>query len=74
MYFAARIEKSAINTLYREMNSYRQRAGAAALTSDTKMEEIMGRAGCSITRGHGHDTKDVNLRSIFLHRYLNVTS
>jgi len=64
---AAKIEKSAIDSLYRDMNRYRQSAGAAALTPDTKMEEIMGRTGCSITRGHGHNTYSVNLSSIFLH-------
>ena len=52
-----------MDNLYQDMNDYRRKAGAAPLTRDYGMEEIMGNAGCSITKGHGHNTKEVNLPS-----------
>jgi len=68
-YPQADVENTAVDNLYQDMNDYRRKAGAAPLTRDYGMEEIMGNAGCSITKGHGHNTKEEGQNYAFRSAY-----
>ena len=47
---------SMLDGIYTNMNKLRARAGVRPLKRDPVLEEILGRAGCSLKKGHKHNT------------------